>query len=260
MAKNSRMALCCQNRVSKGTNQCYGLHDSANISVHSASVTVLGLYWRRRRKTGRNTQYKTAFLPFSGWLPISWAEQQFQESHNLIHMHPPLFSSQNTTSIMSLPTRQCFSKKHSPLYITLICRQSLEESEQCWIWGTSETGYDCSAVELWRNMQDVDLHLWLYAKDTVEMWAGSCADGNPQLEDGAASAYYAIHMRTTNSSTGISLCCLIWVSWAGWLSQPWPSRWCGPVAGSRLLLGAGYRLGWAWKLMAPLIAVETELG
>ena len=29
MAKNSRMALCCQHRVSKGTNQCYGLHDSA---------------------------------------------------------------------------------------------------------------------------------------------------------------------------------------------------------------------------------------
>ena len=29
MAKNLRMALCCQNRVSKGTNQCYGLHVSA---------------------------------------------------------------------------------------------------------------------------------------------------------------------------------------------------------------------------------------
>ena len=43
MAKNSHMALCCQNRVSKGTNQCYGLHDSASSSVHSASVTVLGL-------------------------------------------------------------------------------------------------------------------------------------------------------------------------------------------------------------------------
>ena len=40
MAKNSRMALCCQNRVSKGTNQSYGLH---NISVYGASVMVLGL-------------------------------------------------------------------------------------------------------------------------------------------------------------------------------------------------------------------------
>ena len=43
MAKNSRMALCCQNRVSKGTNQRYKLHSSASISVHSTSVTVLGL-------------------------------------------------------------------------------------------------------------------------------------------------------------------------------------------------------------------------
>ena len=37
------MALCCQNQVSKGTNQRYGLHVSACISVHSASVMVLGL-------------------------------------------------------------------------------------------------------------------------------------------------------------------------------------------------------------------------
>ena len=43
MAKKSHKALCCLNRVSKGTNQCYGLHDSACISVHSALVTVLGL-------------------------------------------------------------------------------------------------------------------------------------------------------------------------------------------------------------------------
>ena len=43
MAKNSRMVLCCQNRVSKGTNQRYGLHVSASISVHCASVMVLGL-------------------------------------------------------------------------------------------------------------------------------------------------------------------------------------------------------------------------
>ena len=38
MANNSHMAFCCQNRVSKGTNQRYGLHVSACISVHSAST------------------------------------------------------------------------------------------------------------------------------------------------------------------------------------------------------------------------------
>ena len=37
------MALCCQNRVCKGTNQRYGLRVSASISVHRTSVTVLGL-------------------------------------------------------------------------------------------------------------------------------------------------------------------------------------------------------------------------
>ena len=50
MAKSSRMALCCQNQVSKGTNQCYGLHDSSNISVHSASVMVLGLLKKNWKK------------------------------------------------------------------------------------------------------------------------------------------------------------------------------------------------------------------
>ena len=63
MAKNSRMVLCCQNRVSKGTNQSYGLHSCANISVHSASVTVLGLLKKKKKK---KNQYKMAFLPFSG--------------------------------------------------------------------------------------------------------------------------------------------------------------------------------------------------
>ena len=50
MAKNSRMALCCQNQVSKGTNQRYGLHVSACISVHNASVTVLGLLKKKNKK------------------------------------------------------------------------------------------------------------------------------------------------------------------------------------------------------------------
>ena len=43
MAKNPRMVLCCQNRVSKGTVQRCELHSGASISGHSASVTVLGL-------------------------------------------------------------------------------------------------------------------------------------------------------------------------------------------------------------------------
>ena len=38
MAKNSSMALCYQNRASKGVNQCYGLNSRASISVHSVSV------------------------------------------------------------------------------------------------------------------------------------------------------------------------------------------------------------------------------
>ena len=50
MTKNSCMALCCQNRVSKGTNQHYGLHVSANISVHSALVMVLGLLKKNKKK------------------------------------------------------------------------------------------------------------------------------------------------------------------------------------------------------------------
>ena len=50
MAKKSRMALCFQNRVSKGTNQCYGLYSSASIFVHSASVTVLGLLKKKKKK------------------------------------------------------------------------------------------------------------------------------------------------------------------------------------------------------------------
>ena len=60
IAKNLRMALCCQNRVSKCTNQHYGLHDSARISVHSALVTVIGLLKKKKKRK------KMAFLLFSG--------------------------------------------------------------------------------------------------------------------------------------------------------------------------------------------------
>ena len=42
------MALCCQNRVSKGTNQRYELHSGASISVHSALVSVLGLLKKKK--------------------------------------------------------------------------------------------------------------------------------------------------------------------------------------------------------------------
>ena len=55
MAKNSCMALCCQNRVSKGTNQRYGLHSSASSSVHSASVILLGLLKKKKKKKKKNS-------------------------------------------------------------------------------------------------------------------------------------------------------------------------------------------------------------
>ena len=48
MAKNSRMALCCLNRVSKGTGWRYGLHSSASISAHSTYVTVQGLLKKKK--------------------------------------------------------------------------------------------------------------------------------------------------------------------------------------------------------------------
>ena len=56
MAKNSRMALCCQNRVSKGTGRRYGLHSSASSSVYSASVTELGLL--KKKKTTKKKKKK----------------------------------------------------------------------------------------------------------------------------------------------------------------------------------------------------------
>ena len=64
MAKNSCMALCCQNRVSKGTNQRYGLHSRASISVYSASIMELGLQEKKKKKKKQSVQM--VFLPFSG--------------------------------------------------------------------------------------------------------------------------------------------------------------------------------------------------
>ena len=55
MAKNSFMVLYWQNQVFKGTNQRYGLYSRASISVHSASITKLGLLKKKKelvKKTG----------------------------------------------------------------------------------------------------------------------------------------------------------------------------------------------------------------
>ena len=57
MAKNSHMALCGQNWVAKGTNQHYGFHSSASISVYSASVTVLG-FLKKKKKNKKNKKKK----------------------------------------------------------------------------------------------------------------------------------------------------------------------------------------------------------
>ena len=68
MAKNLRMALCCQNQEYRGTSQRYGPHRSASIFGHNAHVTELSLLKKKKKKKKKN-QYKTVLLPFSGWLP-----------------------------------------------------------------------------------------------------------------------------------------------------------------------------------------------
>ena len=50
MAKNLRIALCCQYRESKGTAQRYELHSGASISDHSTFVTVLGLLKKEKEQ------------------------------------------------------------------------------------------------------------------------------------------------------------------------------------------------------------------
>ena len=64
MAKNLRMALCCQNRVSKGTGRHYGLHNSASISAHSAFVTVLGLLKKKKTKKKKESVQNGVFAVF----------------------------------------------------------------------------------------------------------------------------------------------------------------------------------------------------
>ena len=50
MAKNSHMALCCQNQAYKGTVQHYGLHSSASISGHSTHIMVLCLLKKKKKE------------------------------------------------------------------------------------------------------------------------------------------------------------------------------------------------------------------
>ena len=52
------MALCCQNRVSKGTCRHHGLCSSASSSVHSASVTVLGLLKKKEEEAEEEEKKK----------------------------------------------------------------------------------------------------------------------------------------------------------------------------------------------------------
>ena len=71
------MALCCQNRVSRGTGRHYRLHSSASSSVHSPSFTVLGLLKKGEEEEEEEEEeedekkkekelVQTAFLPLSG--------------------------------------------------------------------------------------------------------------------------------------------------------------------------------------------------
>ena len=64
MAKNLCMALCCQNRVSKGTNQHDGLHSSASTSVHSASVTMLGLPEKKKKEKKKHSVQNSVLAVF----------------------------------------------------------------------------------------------------------------------------------------------------------------------------------------------------
>ena len=56
MAKNSCKALCCQNQEYRGTGWRYGLHSSASISGHSASVMVLGLLKKAEEEKKESVQ------------------------------------------------------------------------------------------------------------------------------------------------------------------------------------------------------------
>ena len=50
------LVLCCQNQVYRGTGQQYWLHNSVNISVHSASIAMLGLLKMMMKKKKESVQ------------------------------------------------------------------------------------------------------------------------------------------------------------------------------------------------------------
>ena len=67
--------MLLQNRVSKGTNQYYGLHSySASSSVHSTSITVLGLLLKKKKK---KKSYRMG-TNFQGWLNFAVFESTSQ--------------------------------------------------------------------------------------------------------------------------------------------------------------------------------------
>ena len=92
MAKNSCMALCCQNQVSKATGQRYGLLSSTSISGHSASVTVLGLLKKEEEEEelgGERISTKRCFSRFQvrhlkhSNCSYKWLQQKRACSHML---------------------------------------------------------------------------------------------------------------------------------------------------------------------------------
>ena len=64
MAKNSCKALCCQNQEYRGTGWRYGLHSSASISGHSASVMVLGLLKKKDEEKKKELVQNYVFAIF----------------------------------------------------------------------------------------------------------------------------------------------------------------------------------------------------
>ena len=56
------MALCCQNRESKGTGRSYELHSGASIFGHSAPVTVLGLLKKKEEKEKKKESVQNGVL------------------------------------------------------------------------------------------------------------------------------------------------------------------------------------------------------
>ena len=73
---------------------------------------------------------------------LSWRTVSNEPQLNL---HAPLFFSQTLLLCISLLTRQCFSKQHSPLYITLICRHAVTRR----IRAVLDLKRQCSYINKW---------------------------------------------------------------------------------------------------------------